>query len=258
MKRIIIFRFHKHPKICENRVELLKKLNPNMPIHGIYGGEEKQYATFKKKLGPYLNGLFCIRGKDSNWKWLNFDLALRNWYKQTGKNIDFDMAHVVEWDLILCESMEKIYSNIKKNEVGVTGLTRLKKVENVWDWTSQEPYKSRWKELLKRARREHNYSSQPYASIGPGCCLPKIFLKKYSETEVPELCHDELRIPLYSQIFGLKIKDTGFYRKWYDKDEEKYFNCMDREISIATMKKELKKKNGRRAFHPFRKIFNLT
>ncbi len=255
MQRIIIFRFHKFPLICANRLKLLKKLNPNVSIFGIYGGEEKYLSKFEKYLSKYLEDIYFIKDKSSSWKWKNFDLVLRNWYKQVGENIHFDMAHIIEWDLILCESLDDIYSNIRKNELGVTALTRLNLVEDRWSWTSEEPYKSEWLNLLAFVKKEYDYNCKPNGSLGPGLCLPKSFLEKFSNAKIPELCHDELRIPLYAQIFDFKCRNTEFYRKWFDEKQKKYFNCVNKNIDIQTIRKE-RKNNGRQVFHPFRKIFN--
>lgn len=255
MEKIILFRFHKFPLICLNRVKLLKKLNPKILIYGVYGGEEKDLPKFERYLGKYLENIFTIKNKSSLWKWKNFDLALRNWYVEVGKNINFDMAYVVEWDLIFCENLDKIYSQVKKNELGITALTKLNLVEDMWDWTSEEPYKSEWLSLLEFVKNKYNYNDNPNGSLGPGCCFPKIFLEKYSKAEVPELCHDELRVPLYAQIFNLKCKDTGFYRKWFDDKEKKYFNCVNQDIDIQLIRNEIKN-DGRKVFHPFKNLFN--
>ena len=254
MTRIIIFRFHKDIGICLNRLKLLNKFNPNVDIYGIYGGEEKDFSKYQEALNKYFKHLYCIKNKSSRQKWQNFDLALRDWFKEIGKNIDFDQAYIIEWDLILLDSLDNIYSHINKEKVGLTAFIKLKQVEKQWDWVSKEPSRSEWLKLLEFVKEKYNYSSEPNASLGPGPCFPKEFLRKYSEAEVPELCHDELRIPLYAQILGFKCKDTEFYRKWFDDEEKKYFNCIGQEIDIETIELEIKN-NGRKVFHPFRKIF---
>lgn len=255
MQRIIIFRFHKFPLICANRLKLLKKLNPEIRIFGIYGGGDKDLPKFRRCLNKYLENIFIIKNRSISWKWKNFDLALRYWFRKIGKNIDFDTAHIVEWDLILCESLEKMYSEIDKNELGLTGLIDLRAVEKKWYWTSKEPSKSEWLKLLNFVKRKYTYSNRPKGSLGPGLCLPKKFIEEYSKAKIPELCNDELRIPLFAQVFRFKCKDTKFYKKWFNDEEKKYFNCIGRDIDIQIIKKE-RKNNGRKAFHPFRKIFN--
>ena len=90
MKRIILFRFHKNIRVCKNHIELLQKYNPDVPIYGLYGGKEKDFAHVKKRLDPYLKHTYCVRGKTSQWKWKNGDLALLQWYQAYGRKLDFD------------------------------------------------------------------------------------------------------------------------------------------------------------------------
>ncbi len=254
MKRVILFRFHMNPYVCRNRLELLNKFNPGVPIFGIFGGSIPSYKTKFKNLNPYLEDVFLVKEKHYYWKWLNGDLVLRKWYKKVGKKIDFDMLNIVEWDLLLFDSLNNIYKKIPKDGVGATGLVPLKNVEKKWIWTSRERYRRKWDKLLDFVKKEYNYNKEPYASLGPGTCLPREFLEKYSSAEVPELCHDEIRVPLFAQILGFSLYDTGFYKKWCDDNEKKFFNCYGKEINITIIKKELAKKSGRRVFHPYYKV----
>jgi hypothetical protein len=66
-----------------------------------------------------------------------------------------------------------------------------------------------------------------------------------------------LRLPLFGQILGYKLYDTGFYKNWFNAKEEKVFNCMAQDISLPAITKELSKTKGRRIFHPYRKIFKI-
>jgi len=255
MKRIILFRFHKNLKVCENRLNLLKRLNPNAKIFG-YIEEEKRHSSLIQKLSPLFENMYFIKGKKSKWFWKNGDLALRIWYKNFGNNLNFDVLHIVEWDLLLLDSLNNIYKRIPKNGMGLSGLTLLSNVEKRWDWMIEEPSKIQWKKLLLFIKNNFNYEGKNFASLGPGTCLPKKFLEKYSNIYVPELCHDELRLPLFGQVLGFKLYDTGFYRKWFNKKEKKFFNCIDLEIKLSIIKNELVKSSGRRVFHPFRKILD--
>ena len=72
-------------------------------------------------------------------------------------------------------------------------------------------------------------------------------------TQIPELGNDELRLPLFARIFGFPLADTRFYRKWFDADEKRFFNCIGRGIDPGTILSELMKPDGRRVFHPYRK-----
>jgi hypothetical protein len=61
---------------------------------------------------------------------------------------------------------------------------------------------------------------------------------------------DALRFPLFAQILGVPIADTGFRRRWRDEDEDRFFNSPGRPIEPATITAELAKSDGRRAFRP--------
>ncbi len=249
MDRIILFRYHKKPFVCRDRLRQLKNFNPEIKIFGLYGGKENEFTKFKKYLDSFFEHNYCIKNKSNHWKWKNGDLGIRLWYKNIGKKLKFDMLHVIEWDLLLFGSLNETYKKIPKNSIGLTALNPLKNVEQKWSWTAEEPSKSEWAKLLKYAKDRFKYNKQPYASLGPGPCLPKNFLDKFSSVHVPDLCNDELRFPLFGQIFGFKLIETGFYRNWSDPNIMKFFNCHGNEIPLNLIKKELKRKGGRKSFH---------
>lgn len=254
MKRIIVFRFHKDPIICKNRIRLLRKYNPDIQIFGLFGGLEKDWGKFQKILKPYLESIYFIQEKTSYQKYTHGDLAIKLWYEKIGKALSFDMLHLIEWDLLLLESLDKIYKHIPKNGVGLTSLTLVKNIEKKWSWLSKESQRNEWCNLLRFVKDRFNYNQEPYACEFAGACLPKKFLEEYSSIEIPGLCHDELRTPLFSQVFNLTLYDTCLCKKWFDESEKEFFNCDSKEINSSTITKELAKSSGRRAFHPFRKV----
>lgn len=148
-----------------------------------------------------------------------------------------------------------IYTNINDGDIGLTGIIPLYKIEKIWFWTNVEPYRSEWIRLLSFVTNGYQYKSTPIASLGPGLCFPKSFLEKYSELYLPELCHDEIRIPIVSQLFGYQIKDTGFFKDWFIHEERKYFNADKIKIEKEIIQSELMT-GYRRVFHPYNEIFD--
>ena len=144
MNRIILFRFHTDVSVCENRLRLLKKHNPEVEIFGLFGGQEKDLEKFQKTLNPYLESIYCIRGKSSSWKRTHGDLAMKLWYENIGKTLSFDTLYYIEWDLLLFESLEKIYGHIPENGIGLTSLTLLKNIEKEWFWLSNKSLRIQW------------------------------------------------------------------------------------------------------------------
>ncbi len=256
MKRAVLFQFHKHFRVCRSHVQLLSAFNPDVQIFGLFGGNEKLFSVIEKTasllFGSSLTDLYCISGQSGRWKRDNTDLAARLWYSDRGRRYDFDVLHHIQWDLVLFAPLGDVYKGVPLDGVGLTGLTPLSSIADKWSWTTREPDRIKWQQLLAFARTTFGYDQDPYACQGPGPCLPRAFLEKYAATDVPTLCHDELRLPLIAQCLGFKLYDTGICRDWLDPSERKFFNADTFAIESATIKSELAKPGGRRAFHPFR------
>ena len=252
MKRIILYRYHHKFESNKEHLKFIKYLNPSVDIYGLYGGPKEQYAEATVFFKDLFSHNYLINGKDDNWKWKHSDMAFQLWYNDFGHTIEFDIMHVLEWDLLLLDSLENLFSHTNTNTLALTGLMPLSKIENDWYWVWKDPGRSEWLQLLEYFKKEFNYNEKPYGMLGPATTLPRIFLEKIKNIEIPILAHDELRIPMYAQVFGLNMVDTGFYKKWFSPREWRYFNSNSRDISIKNIEKQLKKRNGRRAFHPFR------
>jgi hypothetical protein len=259
VKRIVLFRFHKKPHVCKSNLRLLRRHNPGIQIFGLFGGTEERLQYFEEILGPYLETIYCIRGKTSHWKRTHGDLAIRLWYMEFGRTLSFDVVHHVEWDLMFLKPLEKIYEHIPNDGVGLTSLTLLRNIEKKWYWLSEESQRHDWHELLRFAKDRYRYNQEPYACEFVGACLPKKFLEEYSLVEIPELCHDELRVPLFSQVFKLKQYNTHICRKGFDEPDD-HFNCNSKEIRIQAILKECANPSGSRAFHPIRNalVFDMA
>jgi hypothetical protein len=255
MRRIVLFRFHQNQVVCRNRLDLLRQYNPGIPIYGLYGGDEAIFPKVARSIGPEFSHLYCLSGKSPVWKWLNGDLAMREWHGAVGKEIEFDMLHLVEWDLLLLDSLDRIYSSVPRGGVGVTALIPLRLIADDWGWTQTPQWVAQWEKLLAYSRARYGYAAEPQASLGPGLCLPKPFLDLYAACDVPPLCHDEVRLPLFAQSLDFKLYDTTFYRAWFNEQEETYFNCINKEIRPEVIHNELKEPMGRRAFHPYRQVY---
>jgi hypothetical protein len=242
--------------VCRSRVALLRKLNPGVPVCGIFGGERGyRQAGFRLGSRSFLRLDSFYRSRRSGpWNWKNGDLALAEWYRDVGCRMDFEVAHDVQWDLLLLDSLERLYARVPDGAVGLTALTPISAIEHDWVWLQRPDDRRQWELLLSYAREGWGYNGVPHACWGTAPCFPRSFLEQYAAINPPELCHDELRLPLFAQILGFPIADTGFRRQWHDPDEDRFFNLHGREIERSAIIAELAKLDGRRAFHPVRKV----
>ncbi|MGW3093116.1 hypothetical protein ACWDCC_06665 [Streptomyces sp. NPDC001102] len=254
IERAVVFRFHRDPLVARARVRLLRRLNPGVPVYGLFGGAGGvRGAAFRLAGGPLLglDALYTSRHSGA-WNWKNGDLVLLDWYRDVGRRLSFDVLHLVEWDLLLADSLERIYAGVPPDAVGLTAWTPQSDVGDDWRWLGGREEAGEWRRLLTRARTDFGYDGTPYACLGIGPCFPRAFLDDYAAADPPDLGNDELRYPLFAQLLGYSVVDTGFRRGWHSPGEDRYFNATGQNISPGVVAAELASPEGRRAFHPVR------
>lgn len=258
MKRILLFRYHHQFERNRELLRFQQFLNPGVKIYGLYGGPPENLEQADTILGDVLGHNYLLQHPNPDWNWKNSDMSFQVWYRDYGHQLDFDFVHVLEWDLLYFESLEKLFSHVPENAVGLTGLIPLKKIEKIWYWTRNQEKREEWLQLMEFFQKEFEYNQEPFAMLGPGTTLPKSFLESIRHIEIPDLGNDELRIPLLAQAYGYEMSDTGFYRKWFSKREFRYFNSNAYIVKPGIMEKQLKRKKGRRVFHPCNQYFKLN
>lgn len=254
VRRIIVFRFDRNPLVCRERVRLLRRLNPGVRVVGLYGGARGvRGAAFRAGNRPVL-GLdgFWTSPEDGGWNWKNGDLALAAWYRSVGFRFDFDVAHLVEWDLLLAAPLADVYGHVEPDVLGLTTCTPLAEIPAGWIWMTRPDLRRETEDLFRLARDRWAYDGEPRACLGVGPCFPRRFLEDYAELGAPEVGHDELRLPLFADILGYPVVDNGFRRAWANKDDDVYFNASGRPIDNADIAAEMGRPDGRRVFHPVR------
>jgi hypothetical protein len=231
-------------------VELLRQLNPSVPIYGLFGGSNVLIRAVGRQLVG-LDGLHRSR-ESARWNWQHGDLALAAWYRDVGSTLQFDVLHLVEWDLLLVSPLEALYATVPDGAVGLTALTPISQLEQEWTWLRRDANRSEWEALLARARAEWGYDGVAYGSLGPGSVFPRGFLEAYAAADPPALCNDELRLPLFAQVLGFPLVDTRLRGPWRGEREHPFFHFRDSDIELDAIKAELAKPTGWRAFHPVR------
>jgi hypothetical protein len=252
IRRIVVFRLDRNPMVCRARIALLLRLNPQVPIAGLYGG-----ASGWRRMA-FRNGGRPVLGLDSvfpsphpgRWNWQHGDLALAAWFREVGHRYDFDVVHFVEWDLVLAAPLAELYGHVPEDALGLTAYTPLSEISDDWDWVTRPELSSQTDALFAAARERWGYGGVPHACLGVGPCVPRRFLADYAELQPSELGHDELRLPLFAQLLGYEVADTGFRSAWHSSADDRFFNATGHPIDPASIADELRRPDGRRAFHP--------
>ncbi|MBF2028652.1 MAG: hypothetical protein IGS48_18120 [Oscillatoriales cyanobacterium C42_A2020_001] len=282
MKLAILFWFYKEPEVCKNRLELLRRHNPTVPIYGLYGGDPAVADQYQSCLGQYLDDFYVFREeKDALWKWLQGDLMITHWYRERGKYLDWDTIAIAQWDMLMFGAIEQLFPTLKPDQILLSGLRPIKEVENDWEWVSPKvpERRQRYLEFLEYVTQIYDYKNDPLGCLFIVVCFPKVFLEQYSAIAEPELGFIEYRIPIYAQIFGVPFcQDHGFNAWWVDVDpvfqvknplqravnslrlklDPNPLNPAKREISLIPIYRHLSTKIGARIFHPYEHVFPTT
>lgn len=133
------------------------------------------------------------------------DLLLTHWYRERGKDLDWDTVLIVQWDMLMFGAVEQLFSMLQKNQILLSGLRPIAEVEHEWSWVSPKvpDRRQQYLEFLEHIRQTYHYNQDPLGCLFIVVCLPRIFLDRYSSIEQPEREFLEYRIPMYAQVFGI-------------------------------------------------------
>jgi hypothetical protein len=232
-------------------VSLLRALNPDVPIYGLFGGRRRVPGSVLRRLVG-LDGVH-VSSEPARWNWQHSDLAVAAWFREVGHGLPFDVLHVVEWDLVLLAPLESLYASVPEGSVGLTALTPISELEDEWTWLRRDANRREWEALLARARSDWSYDGTPYGCVAGGACFPRSFVEAYAAIDPPLLCNDELRLPLFAQILGFPLADTRLRGRWRGEREHPLFHFQATDVPLEAIGAELAKPDGWRAFHPVRR-----
>lgn len=260
----ILFRFYKDIAVCVNRLQLLKKHNPDAAIYWLYGGTVDETKEFEEALSRYLDDFYTIKETDSFKKWVQWDLYLVEWYKERWHRFDRDSIVITQWDLLAFESFDDAFVGIKKDEIFLPYYSLVDPiVEEKRYWTSKsglletsdtDPLKphlrGNYLSFKKHIKQHYAFEWFVPRTIFTFAVLPMIFFEKYAQVKNLELGFLEYKIATYAQIFGIQRFEKDFGEKW-----EAPINAYKREISPTYIQAELEKPTWWRIFHPFFQVF---
>jgi hypothetical protein len=205
MQLAVLFWFYKEPEICENRLKLIKKHNPNIRIFGLYGGSKKDEARYKKKLGKYLDSFYTssYSNKSKDWKWIHGDLMILEWYMNKGRRLKWDSVAVVQWDMLVLGPIKKQFPGIKTNELFLSGYRTLNDdIEKKWNWTDVRIPKNRknYLEFKDYVKENYGYNKKLKICLFILEVIPRDFFKKWQLMPSKELGMLEYSVPTHADI----------------------------------------------------------
>jgi hypothetical protein len=241
----ILFWFYKEPAVCENRLELLARHNGDLPTYGLYGGDPGAADEYRTRLLPRLGDLYAAPAADEQWKWLNGDLMLLDWYQQRGRALAWEQVAIVQWDLLVLGPLRAQFPGLQPGQMCLPDLRRLDaSMEASWYWTRQNGRQYEYVPFRRHIQAQFGHDRHPLSCHFMFAIIPRAFFERLAGVPGKEFGMVEYRCPTYAEIFGIP-----FYEKDFGGDG--VMNATRREIGDDFIRDELAKPEGRRLFHPY-------
>lgn len=235
---VLLFRFHDHFAVCENRLALLRALNPGCPIHGIYAGPPEHWPQARTL--PF-DALVRWREKIPLRRWRFGDLAVACWYRKIGRRMDFQRAIVLEWDLVLLAPVRALYGETTPGIAVADPRSLEQRRAEGWPWLVDPANAPEWEALQAWGRTEHQWNGQASFGFFPGVASSREFLEFHRRAAIGYRGNDELR-------FGFLAACGHFPVDTWPAHEDDLFNFERREVTPEALYTAAEQ--SRQWFHP--------
>jgi hypothetical protein len=263
-KLALLFWFYDHVDVCINRLDLLRRLNPGIAIYGLFGGPPSLAAEFEQALSSRLDHYYAFpQDRPPSWKWEHGDILISQWFRDCGRDLDWDTIIVAQWDMLILKPLRQVFAALRKDEIFVSSTRPVREVEKTWFWVRppNEPLRNRYIRFLEHLKTISTKSVEPLASIFLIVCLPRVFLEKYSRIAMPELGFIEYRVPTYARLFGVSNCDRLNLDAWSPDEShafrghKKYLIPVKMPIPLLDIYLAQLRRRGPAIFHPYYRIF---
>lgn len=262
MKPDVLFWFYKDFDICRERLYRLRKLNENVRVFALYGGPLSESETARNAVHEFVDDFFAYPyERDSRWKWQHGDQMIAIWHKERGRYLEWNTIFVMQWDMLICDPLEKLFLELQPNEILLSGFRPISTVSSWWAWVN--PTNSDYLSFKELLRSKFDYEGELFACLFIVVCLPRIFLDKYVDAGHPETGFLEYKIPTMAHMFRIPVCKNHSFDPWWAADpatknvsrRQRVLNAVEQEVPRSVVILELIRCDGKRLFHPVFKIF---
>jgi hypothetical protein len=261
----ILFWFYRDLPVCRNRLEILRRENPDVPVFGLYGGDLRNAGQFEHALRPLLDDFWAFDGpQTSKWKWLHGDLMIAAWYEARGRALEWDHVFVAQWDLLLLQSLHELLPPLEPDQLLLSTVLPVAAVEPAWVW-SRGGHEPEYRRFVDEITSQFG-PVEPLSCVFVIACLPRVLLEAYARLEHPETGYIEYRLPTLASAIGLRFVDDDRFSAWRPADprqavatrRQRLLNGSRRAVRLPTVLTELTRPDGARLFHPYHGLFPVS
>lgn len=250
----ILFWYYRSPALCLRRVRELRRLNPGIPIFGLYGGPVEDYPSYKE-LFDALDDDWCFtEPQDTAWKWRHGDQMLGRWFEARGQLLSWERLVIAQWDLLTCAPLSRYFATLPPDTLYLPGLRPLAPLRMRWWWTRPDTPEGRnFQAFVNHMATRHDYTGPFEACQFLAAALPRTFLAAYARAAPAEPGFLEYKLPAYARALGFTPVDLPELRTAWPGESSTgriVLTAAKREIDDCDIAAELLRPNGARIFHP--------
>jgi len=245
----VLFTFYRNAPTCEQRVLHLRRLNPGIPIHGLFTGAAEDFPAFA---ALKLDSCWQHPPRTPEWLWSNYDRVISSWFEEFGQGHPFGYLFVHSWDLLLLDPLHHFLPHLEPDEVLLPGLRPLERMdERVMDplqasgplrWTwSREP---EFQEFL--AYWQEHYGGPLWCEVSPFGALGREVCRRYAAACPSVPGHNEYRFPSLAAALGARLRQGGFGPEFW-----RLYESRRAPWSLKQVQELAARPPGQRLCHPF-------
>ena len=136
IKPAALFWLYKDIPLCVERLTRFRRLNPELEIYALYGGEPSKAGQAEKGISNLVDDFYCFNTpKNPEWKWENSDHLIAHWYLERGTNLKLQNIFILQWVMLIPDQL--MLEGVKQNQIILSGFTKFENVENWWGWAKK-------------------------------------------------------------------------------------------------------------------------
>ena len=212
----ILFWFYKDEHVCADRLASLRRLNPDRPIYGLFGGAAADASRFERAL-PELDDFWLYpEAVSADWAWRNGEMLIHRWHQERGRELEWDTVFLAQWDLLTTQPIDSLVS-LQRDDIFLSSLRPIAEVQSWWMWTQGE-HRAEYEAFMANVRDVYGYEGEALCCQFVVACLPRSFLDRFLTVSSPELGFLEYKLPTLATVFGNPLVDDSRFHVWWPND----------------------------------------
>jgi hypothetical protein len=131
----ILYWCYKELDVCVSRLQLIRHYNPATPIYVLFGGDLADAGQFEAAFASYVDDFYAFPdAKSVSWKWWRGDVMISRWFRDRGHHLRWDSIAILQWDMLAFAPVEKLFINMKPNELLLSGAWPMLEI----DWVRED------------------------------------------------------------------------------------------------------------------------